>query len=431
MLPSTQTALAVFLVGGLLGEAITRASRTTAPTVDGSLGVAVPVFGLMAAILLMARVSLVLGPIVALPAEVSWVLSTPVGRRGILTPRFAVTIVVGTTAGFLLGLLAVFLTPHGSLLGYLVSGTVSGWSVAACCVVLQSVPRHWGSARRVIDGALAAVALLMVAALLAPARVAVVLTAMWSGSAWAVALLLMVAVVLTVLAGIRLARLDRHALTAGAPLVRAVGTASSFLDPKVFGDALLLRHCVHVARVRSRPLRGGPARALLRADLVRSIRRPGTWLTAIVGALVPYVAWQTLWPAVAVSSHILAAFATTRPFSRGLEQVCRMPALRFALGVSDRYLRVVHLAVPCAAAVLWSAATAPAAGEFALTVAPLCVVGAVVTVYRLATRPDLEYTSLLIDTPFGAIPPNLLRQVLRRPALLTAGCALGVLFVSG
>lgn len=430
MMPSAQTMLTVFLVGGLLGEAITRASRTTAPTVDGSLGVAVPVFGLMAAILVMARVSLVFGPMVALPAEVGWVLSTPVGRRGILAPRFAVTTVLGTTGGFLFGLVAGFLTPHALLLGYLASGTVGGWSVVGCCVLVQSVPRHWATARRVIDGALAAVALLMVAALLAPARVAIVLAAMWPGSVWAVGLSA-VAIVLTVLAAVRLARLDRHALTAGAPLVRAVGTASSFLDPKVFGDALLLRHCMHVARVRSRPLRGGPAGALLRADLVRSVRRPGAWITAGAATLVPYVAWQTLWPALAVSLHILAAFATTRPFSRGLEQVGRMPALRFSLGVSERYLRVVHLAVPGVVAVLWATVTAPAGGEWALTVAPLCVVGAMATVYRLATRPDLEYTSLLIDTPFGAIPPNLLRQVLRGPALLTAVCALGVLFVSG
>src|SRR5699024_4106345 len=196
-----------------------------------------------------------------------------------------------------------------------------------------------------------------------------------------------------------------------------LGTAASFLDPKMFGNALLLRHCSRLATVRSRRLGGRPGRAVLRAESARVIRRPGAWAAAGAAALFVHIARVMMWPAAAVVVHIVAAFVAVRPFSRGLEQVCGSAALRFALGVSDRYLRALHLVVPVTAALLWSLVTAPAAGGFAVIAAPLAVFGAVATIYRLATRADPDYGGVLIDTPLGVIPADPLRQVSRGPAL--------------
>jgi len=147
--------------------------------------------------------------------------------------------------------------------------------------------------------------------------------------------------------------------------------------------------------------------------------------------LFVHLVWVMPWPAAAVLLHIVAAFVAVRPFSRGLEQVCGSAALRFVLGVSDRYLRALHLVVPVTVAVLWSVVTAPAAGRFAVVAAPLAVFGAVATIYRLATRADPDYGGVLIDTPLGVIPADLVRQVSRGPALLSAVCALAVILVAG
>lgn len=48
-------------------------------------------------------------------------------------------------------------------------------------------------------------------------------------------------------------------------------------------------------------------------------------------------------------------------------------------------------------------------------------VGAVMTSYRIATRPPLDYSSPAYDVGlFGPVPPGLILQLIRGPALLLA-----------
>ena len=429
-MPSAEAVLTVFIVGGLVAEAAVRARETTFPASGGEpvplLGVLVPT----SAVLMVCRLALALGPVIAFPAEEGWLLSTPADRRAILLPRILVTAAGGALSGFLIGLTGGFLAPDASLVGCLVLGAASGWcAVAAALCVQPSVAGH-STARRVVDAALVGAVLLSGVALWDPHLADDVFPAMGSAVRWGRGMVV-VTIVVSTIAFVRLGRLDRRALTGGTSLVSALGTAASFLDPKVFANALLVRHCSQLATVRSRRLGVRPGRAVLRAELARVIRRPGAWGNAGAAALFVYIAWALMWPAAAVALHIVAAFVAVRPFSRGLEQVCRSTALRFALGISDGCLHALHLVVPVAVALLWSGVTAPAAGGSAVVVAPLAVFGAAATVYRLATRPDPDYGGVLIDTPLGVMPADLLRQVSRGPALLAAVCALAVILVAG
>ena len=429
IVPSTETLLAIFVGGGLVAEAVVRATTATIPSPDvDTLGlVATPAF--VAALFLVARLALSIGPVIALPAEVGWLLSTPVDRRAILARRIVVTAVGGAFAGFLIGLGHGLLAADASLPGSLVMGTAGGWCCVAVGMGVQSLPTQQQVARRVVDGCLVLLAIVFVAALSIPQQLETVLAALGSPTGWSIGMG-NGAIVISVVTFGRLGRLDRRALTAEAPIVAALGTATSFLDPKVFGEALLRRQCARIAMVRSRRLGNRPTGALVRAELTRVVRRPGIWVIMVVTTLLVYAGWRTMPPAVAVTLHVVACVVVVRPFSRGLEQVCRSGALRFALGLSDRYLRAVHLLLPVGAALSWSVVTAPAAGVAAAVTVPLGAVGAVVTSYRWATRPDPEYTGTFVDTPLGSMPADLLRQVLRGHVLLIVVCALAVVLVT-
>src|SRR5699024_11534648 len=87
LVPSAETVLTVFIVGGLVAEAAVRARETTFPASGGEpaplLGVLVPA----SAVLMMCRLALALGPVIAFPAEAGGLLSTPADRRATLLPR--------------------------------------------------------------------------------------------------------------------------------------------------------------------------------------------------------------------------------------------------------------------------------------------------------------------------------------------------------
>lgn len=60
----------------------------------------------------------------------------------------------------------------------------------------------------------------------------------------------------------------------------------------------------------------------------------------------------------------------------------------------------------------------------------LLLVGAVVVVYRTASRPALDYVATVFETGFGGVPVNLFRQLLRGPAMLAVLVAVQLLLAS-
>jgi hypothetical protein len=226
------------------------------------------------------------------------------------------------------------------------------------------------------------------------------------------------AVLLAAVAWIRLSRLDRHALTSGNDLATAAVVAGAWLDPSLLAAAMETRRSRRMGRVRSRRITGGWVTALLRAELARVRRRPSAVLVWSGLLLVPYLAGLIFSGLVAAPVHLLGTFLAADRFAGGLRTVCRSSALRFALGGSDQDLRLVHLLLPAGAAVAWSALAAPALPAHVLLTAAISAVGAVVVIYRMATRPPMDYASPMLATPFGVVPVNLLRQVARGPALL-------------
>lgn len=117
-------------------------------------------------------------------------------------------------------------------------------------------------------------------------------------------------------------------------------------------------------------------------------------------------------------------------FAGGLRAVCRSAALRRSLGGTDLALAVVHLIVPMVIVTVWTVAVLPAMLPVHPVSAVLIPLGAVLVVYRLANRRPLTYGGVLFDSPFGAFPVDLIRQILRGPALVAVLAAVHVLLAA-
>lgn len=373
------------------------------------------------------------GPLLATDAERSWIVSTPLDRRGWLTPRFlgllAAGGALGGTAGFAL---AVAGSGDLTTLPPLLAGSMLGLALTAIAVVAQGPDRaRWA-------GALGPTLLAGGAGL-----AAVVIGRSFAGRSLRaphlhepLTALIVGALVLGAFATIAsawkvLARLDARALGSGAPVAAAAVTSAILLDPRLLGSVLEARHWRRVGRVPSRapgrPFAGLPGRlsALLRAETIRLSRRPGALFTAAGLLLVQYALAVTA-PSMAGISRIVLAYLVAGRLMAGLRAIARSPGLRRSLGGSDLKLRLVHLVLPSLGVAIWWLTTVPTT-SLPPGISLLLLLGVMGAAYRAATRGPLNYSGAVIETPFGLFPVDLLVSLARGPDLLGATILVGVL----
>lgn len=379
------------------------------------------------------RVLLSLGPMVAGPATRHWLLATPVRRRSLLVARFIGAATAAAAAAALAGAVVGAFIPAGAgvdpgtVAWSALIGAALGAGLVGGAVALQ--PRMT-RAGRLLGGVLAGAGIALAATALAVAEVR-------SLPSPPVPALAVIAAGATVAAGVLLLLglralddLERSALSAGEGLVVAVRVAGTWLDLSILAGVIEERRWRRIGRVRSRPLAGTGRAALLRADVRRTLRARGPLVTGLGLVVAPYAAAAVLpGPIVPAVTAALACLVAGR-YAGGLRAVCRSAALRRSLGGTDLALAVVHLVVPLVTVTVWTAAVLPAMLPVHPVSAVLIPLGAVLVVYRLANRPPLTYSGALFDSPFGAFPVDLIRQLLRGPALLTVLAAVHVLLAA-
>ena len=373
-----------------------------------------------------------LGPLLVTPAERAWGLSSPIDRREWLFPRFSLLLAGGAIAGAAAACLAGLLATPGGTLGLaVVSGGCLGAAFTAGGVVAQDAAgSRWPDVTGTLllsAGALAAA--VMVAAHFGGWRLpragmipgVILLSVMLSVSAVAVSL------------GVRSLRgLDRISLGAGTDLAGALVTATISLDPSLLTRVIEYRRWRRVGRVTTGRLLGAPPGipgrtwALLQADVRRSGRRPSA-LFAWAGLVLAQYALVVLAPSLAGIGRIAGAYLAAGVFAAGLRNISYADGLRRALGGSDRALRMIHLAIPAAAAALWWILTAPAGGPSSGPIEIVLLSGVVAAVYRAATRPPIDYSAPVVETPFGLLPLGLVLQLARGPDVLGAVIVLQIL----
>ncbi|MGW6442176.1 DUF6297 family protein [Lentzea sp. NPDC055074] len=281
-----------------------------------------------------------------------------------------------------------------------------------------------------------------------------------------------VAIGLAAVAAASVRHLQRSDLAAGGALAGVVRVSVSWFDLALLGAILAERRARLLGRVKSsrlggaKPFRPGRAepgaesRSLRSAASSRSLRpaasspstvatarRPATasrlnvlgsrvlalaWTDALRLRRTPNaaLAWAALLPVPALVAvggettavpvvHLIAAFLATDRLAAGLRFVCRSPAMRRALGMRDRHLKLAHLAFPAAGAVVWCTVTTAFTPHVSVLNAAISAVGAVAVVYRIATRPPIDYGAVIIDFGlYGPTPLGLMAQFSRGPALL-------------
>ncbi|MFD4669429.1 DUF6297 family protein [Lentzea sp. NPDC058450] len=399
------------------------------------------------------KVALAFGPVFVGADRLFWVLSAPVSRGGLLRPRLVVLLGFGAAVGAVWP--AVVFGVVGAVVPPVVAtalGAAAGLAVVAGAVVLQRAgvaPQGWLSGL---------VGLAVVALLVPPGRLGV--PAGWpgaerNGSAGAFGVgdglgsagrsvlglagrsvlgldgwpagLWAVALGLTAVAVVSVGRLRRSDLVAGGALAGVARVSVSWFDLALLGAVLAERRARALGRVKSslgsRTREAARSRVLALAwtDVLRLRRAPNAFL--VWAALLPAPALVALGgeqagvPAV----HLVAAFFATDRLAAGLKAVCRSPALRRALGVPDRPLRLAHLVIPAAGAVVWCAVTVAFTPHVSVVNGVISAVGAVAVAYRIATRPPVDYGAAIVDFGlFGPTPLGLIVQLSRGPALLTA-----------
>ncbi|MEV6711199.1 DUF6297 family protein [Lentzea sp. NPDC051208] len=233
------------------------------------------------------------------------------------------------------------------------------------------------------------------------------------GAAW------VVAIGLAVVAATSLRSLRRSDLAAAGAVAGVARASVSWFDLALLGAVLAERRARALGRVKSVRLRGSRLVVLAWTDALRLRRSPNAalvWAALLPAPALVSVGWEG---AVVPAVHLVAAFLATDRLAAGLKFVCRSPAMRRALGLPDRQLRLAHLVFPAAGAILWCAVTAAFTPHVSAVNALVSAVGAVAVVYRIATRPPIDYGAAIIDFGvFGPTPLGLMVQFSRGPALL-------------
>jgi hypothetical protein len=419
----SDTALYVAMAGGLVTEAVikTRAAPelSVPPTPHTAASVSWMAVALaVAGVAAFGQALLAVGPVWAGAAAQTWILASPVDRRSALLPTYLRTLVIAGIAGAVLagGLTAIYPPwlinlPWTGTAGFLLAVFLVGFTIDA----QARGPIRW------VFPALLGVAVVLggVVAL----RLDVPNLALPLRNAPLLAILAVPAVVLGYRA---LSRLHRGALSAGTDLVQAAAVSSAWLDLSLVSSALALRRARRIGRVRSVRLHGSRAFAFVLADVARLRRYPAAVAVWVALLPVPFFATVSLPPIAVGPVQLLGAYLAADRLAGGLRTIAGSAALRRSLGGTDASLKTIHLVLPAIGAIVWCALT-----SFALPLAPsvttvISAAGAVLMVYALATRPPMDYGggNPIFETGFGAVPVNLIRQLVRGPAILVGLAAL-------
>lgn len=211
--------------------------------------------------------------------------------------------------------------------------------------------------------------------------------------------------------------LHRSTISPADGLVSAVSVAVSMMDPTWLDDARIVRW----QRANTAAAGAAAARraglAVLRLDLRRLLRHPGSlaawlvWVGVSITVAQAFVVHIGGWlPAV------VGIYGAGCAVAGGLRQAANTPALRRSTGRSDRYLYTWLSVLPVTAVVLAALVSLPFWGMSAVQVAVVAV-GASVGVVRSRTRPPLPYDAPVVTDPVtgSGWQPLLLLAMFRGP----------------
>jgi hypothetical protein len=417
-------AMAVAVFGNPVTTAVTSLGRV-APERMGP-GVALVMLAL-AGFLAAGRAA---GPVVLPAADASWLLLSPIGRRGLLGRPVRILAVITLAVGALLGL--AFLAALGApdqLTWRLLAAVVLGMSASAAGMALAVLGQ--GSPTWQTWSAVALVTLVVVALVVASGALRGPLAAVAAAPVQAVAAAaagaLMTAALLVRRAWRSLDRIPASTLMGAAARARHLTTAAVQLDPGALTWAAEDNHW-RARRLRSKGWPSLPAPlALAWQDWRRVARRPGRLALTAGTTFLPALLAQATGAASAVLV-LAGALAVAASAVSGARRDADNPALARLAAVGPRRALLARAVLPAllsgawaTAALGWLIASGLMAGPW-WALGPLIAPALAAAALRMARRPPVDHALPLLDTPMGTIPAGPVIWAATGPDLALLGC---------
>lgn len=369
-----------------------------------------------------------LGPVMISAAMGSWLLSTPIDRRPLLRGRLA-------AAAFIAALLTGICVATAALLAGLPVSALATWSVSAAlaAVSVTMLAASWqrGQSHRARNTAIVLATTAWVGTLAIALGHAPTTHVDWLSGPTGTTVLVGTAVLAVALAARALRHvgdLRRAELTASGTVLSSMSGALAGLDFALAYDVLLARKWRSAATVR--PVRGGPSGvwAIVWRDVVR-LRRTSATVVAFASTLViPYVLVALNLEATIIPISAFTALLCGLWLFPALRTVANSPGLVRSFPMPIVAVRTATLAVPGTIVVAWALAASPAishgvVGTTGDVIAVALATGAAAlgAITRLLLAGPPNYSTPLITSPAGAIPPGLLISSLRGFDVLALG----------
>jgi Family of unknown function (DUF6297) len=409
----------------LSGQA-SQAAATHAAALQAVTGAGL-VIGAGAGLLLLAQA---LGPLILSPADLSWLLLTPLSRRGILR-RPALTAAVGATAaGALLGVLALamagpYLRPEGGSLpgSWLVLSAIAGAGSCLAAVAAEALAQPGERTRVLVRAACAALAAVALAGALASQGSTTLIravTAVFGGLTTPDFTIAAIAAVGVACVTWLLLWREMADFPAAALQADSARSGRALLAAGVLNFSLLFwiaedNHW-RGRLLRSRPWpKLPPAITLAWADWRRVGRRPGPLAVVTIASVFPALlgaAFTGRAHGILIAAGLVAgAMAAGLQGTAGARRDTDSAAMRRLLGVSPGQVLAARTVLPALLCTAWLAlalTVLSAIGALAGWGWPLLALagpGVAAGVLRLARTAPVDPSNRGPDTPMGNTPP--------------------------
>lgn len=374
-------------------------------------------------------VSRIFGPVIASAAEGFWLLDAPIRRSRLLSGRLWAVVIGGVVIGVVLGGGITMMTG-------LSWATITIWAAAiglavAAVVALAAIEQ---AAERTKVLAVVQPVIGLVATLVLITMVAV--AADWielpidpahteKTGVFILAIAAVLAIVFSIIARRSLHNVRRARLVSGGDLLSGMQGAMFALDFGLMRDIVVNRRWLTKGQVHPVKGRSSGRAALVWREVERVMRNPRGVLVLLVSAVVPYALLSlglgNLTPAVSA----LVLMVVMVPFFDSLRVLSRTRGLARAFPMSTSELNGALTTVPALLALIWAIAASPAfvligpdpvtpEGLFdGLMKGFITAIAGYIAAIRWVSAKSADYSSPMVATGFGAMPPGLMFNLVR------------------
>lgn len=424
--------MAVTMFGRPFGEVLhDAASRSTDGRAPVDLPLALAIVWALALLGGALRLLTLVGPLVRDPAEATWLLGSPVDRRGLLLPAalglLSSCAAAGAAAALVVpGLLGI---PWSDAPWWMAIGACAGVALGAATVAVQGTGRT-RALRRTADGALLGAFVVLMSSVWRASQhhdqrlLNVVPDPMPRNALLGSLLGLLLIVALMGLRAVpaRLARLRRTDLLAGAGLALGLRATVTALDGSFFVEILRLRLLLLRGTVPRRPLRGRGVLAVVSADARRVLRHRRAVVMVLGASPLVWAGGELYGRVGAAAAGVGLVWAGAGAAAQGLRTISRSRALARAFPMRDEVLRIAHLVLPAAVSTLAALVGVILAGRPLWWIPVLVLVSLSGVLRTAAGRPPARF-DLLVAIPMGALPIDAIGALATGPDVVLLGCA--------